>query len=73
MVEDLRNRMADNDEFIVMMPLYKNVPHPKDANWMPTMCPICRRRCWYNPKADELRKNGMKIKLRCTECALKES
>lgn len=64
----LRNRMED--EYIVLMPLYKNVPEPKDPAWQPPMCPVCHRRCWYNPIADELK--GIRIRLRCTECGLKE-
>ena len=53
---------------ILMMPLRKNVPLPRDPDWQLTICPGCGRKCWDRPLPEGYR---VEKKL-CTECALME-
>lgn len=73
MKDGLSDRMIRNEkELIVFMPLRKNVPNPS-RDWKPRTCPKCGQECWYNTSGDEMLKLlGQKIRLLCTECALKE-
>lgn len=57
-------------ELIQTMPLYDNVPEPKDESWKLTTCPMCKRACWDRITPDFL-KPVITEKL-CTECALKK-
>lgn len=34
-------------QVIGIMPLKKNVPHPRTADWKLKTCPECGRECWY--------------------------
>ena len=59
---------------IAMMPLRKNVPEGR-PDWELRTCPVCGRECWYqtdNMKQLEIMATGSDLRLRCTECALKE-
>ncbi len=68
---ELQNRMAD-DDFTILMPLYKNVPEPRDPTWQPTVCPVCRQRCWFNPLGEDfIRAANGKVRIRCTECGMR--
>lgn len=51
---------------IQTMPLYDNVPEPKDKSWKLTTCPICKRACWDRITPDFL-KPAITGKL-CTDC-----
>ena len=71
-VQDLDKMAKGEETFTIMMPLAKNVPSPR-PEWQPTACPCCGRRSWYNPIGDSiLQQMAGRIRLRCTECALKE-
>lgn len=57
---------------IGMMPLKKNVPHPRAADWKLKICPECGRECWYQTKNAKLvLQVNPDMKFVCTECALK--
>ena len=56
---------------ILMMPLKKNVPQPKDPEWKLTTCPACGRECWERPLPAPFKQSDFDGAL-CTECALKE-
>ena len=59
-------------QVIGIMPLKKNVPHPRTADWKLKTCPECGRECWYptNNAKLVLRVNP-DMKFVCSECALK--
>lgn len=68
---ELENRMLPDSEFTILMPLFKNVPEPRDPTWQPTVCPVCRRRCWFDPAGEEfIRLAKGAVRIRCTECGL---
>ncbi len=59
---------------IAMMPLQQNVPEGR-PDWELRTCPTCGRKCWYqtdNMKQLEIMAAGLELRLRCTECALRE-
>ena len=58
---------------IIMMPMQKNVPEPKDRTWQLTTCPRCGQPCWDNPIGKSVLED-LEVETRslCTECALKE-
>lgn len=57
---------------IGMMPLKKNVPHPRTADWKLKTCPECGRECWYQTNnAKLILQVNPDMKFVCTECALK--
>lgn len=62
-------RKESDGSGILMMPLRKNVPLPRDPDWKLTICPECGRKCWDRPLTEGYR---VRKKL-CTECALQES
>lgn len=71
MQEDLDNKMQHEGEFTILMPLYQNVPQPRDPTWQPTICPVCHRYCWFNPAGEDfIRQAKGKVRIRCTECGL---
>lgn len=57
---------------IGMMPLKKNVPHPRAADWKLKICPERGRECWYQTNNAKLvLQVNPDMKFVCTECALK--
>lgn len=57
---------------IGMMPLKKNVPHPREVDWKLKICPKCGRECWYQTNNAKLvLQVNPDMKFVCTECALK--
>lgn len=59
---------------ITMMPLQSNVPEGR-PDWELRTCPVCGRKCWYqtdNMRQLEFMAAGRELRLRCTECALRE-
>lgn len=66
--------MPSASTIIAMMPLQSNVPEGR-PDWELRTCPVCGRKCWYqtdNMKQLEILASGQEVRLRCTECALKE-
>ena len=57
---------------ILMMPLRKNVPLPKNPEWKLTICLGCGRECWERLLPEGYREESFDGKL-CTECALRAS
>lgn len=51
---------------IILMPLRKHFPLPKDPEWKSTICLECGQECWYIPNV----RNVMYSKILCTECAV---
>lgn len=73
MQRELENRMEQNTEFTILMPLYQNVPQPRDPTWQPTVCPVCHRRCWFNPAGEQFISQAKgAVRIRCTECGLRD-
>lgn len=58
---------------IACMPLVKNIPHPKDASWVKTKCPICGAACWRTSALKQISKTKLVFAEACTECAIKET
>lgn len=57
---------------IGMMPLKKNVTHPRAEDWELKTCPECGRECWYQTNNAKLvLQVNPDMKFVCTECALK--
>ena len=57
---------------IGMMPLKKNVPHPREVDWKLKICPECGRECWYQTtNAKLVLQVNPDMRFVCTECALK--
>ena len=64
----IETRKLTDGSGILMMPLRKNVPLPRDPDWKLTICPECGRKCW-----DRLLPEGYRVEKKlCTECALTE-
>lgn len=62
------------EPIIAMMPLQSNVPEG-NPGWELRTCPVCGRKCWYqtdNMRQLEIMAMGRELRLRCTECALRE-
>ena len=59
------------DGGILCMPLYRNVPSPKNDSWKLTTCPKCGADCWETDLHRETLKNEKDILALCTECALR--
>ncbi len=54
---------------VLLMPLKKNVPAPRQ-DWRLTKCPKCGCECWTSDEHEELvRTQG--VRLLCTECGLR--
>lgn len=64
-------KAADRGGYL-MMPLKKNVPHPKDETWIPAICPECGCECWDRPLPEGFAEEMFSGKL-CTMCAIKEN
>lgn len=62
-------RKRNDGSGILMLPLRRNIPLPKDPSWKLTICPECGRKCWDRPLPAGYR---VEKKL-CTECALKKA
>lgn len=48
-------RKESDGSGILMMPLRKNVPLPRDPDWKLTICPECGRKCWDRPLTEGYR------------------
>lgn len=73
-VEPFQPEPRTDPIIIAMLPLRKNVPEGR-PNWELRTCPVCGRECWYqtdNMGQLEIMATGRELRLRCTECALKE-
>lgn len=65
-------RSIDQRGGIIMMPMKKNIPYPKDPSWKLVKCPNCGRACWDRQLPIGLTEEMFDGKL-CTECAIKSS
>lgn len=54
---------------ILLMPLKKNVPHPRNPKLKLTKCPACGQECWERPLPDGYTEDMFSGSL-CTECGL---
>lgn len=68
----LSPRRKEDKGGIICMPLFKNIPNPKNKDWKLTTCPECGRECWEVPLPPGFSKELFDGAL-CTDCALKHS
>jgi len=54
--------MSENK--IIVMPLRKHFPLPKEPEWKSMICFECGRECWYIP----YKSSNVSFKLMCFEC-----
>lgn len=62
-------RESDRGGFL-MMPLFQNIPDPKDDSWKLCRCPKCDKECWDRPLPEGFTEDMFGGKL-CTMCALR--
>ncbi|WP_312938852.1 hypothetical protein [Oscillibacter sp.] len=55
------------------LPMRSNIPHPKNADWKLTTCPVCGAECWESDLARQALAAEPDLRAACTSCALKEN
>ena len=60
------------DKGVLCMPLCRNIPKPKQNDWIKTICPVCGSDCWETDIHRSLKKTEQhNLKAMCTECAVR--
>lgn len=65
---ELKPRKKTDRGGYIMMPLYANVPNPKNQDWKLTNCPVCGLECWDRPLPEGYTEDMFDGKV-CTACA----
>ena len=59
------------DGGILLMPMKKNIPDPRDKSWKLMTCPVCGGACWETSRHRTVLKKEPNMKTACTECGLR--